>query len=238
MDLNNNIDFVGLPGSGKTTLSRRVNASLNQAGRLATNPISQLNENLSGWSRPLAKLPYATYGWIQDPTLPFEYFQSSQKNPNIALLYNWLFVRGVMVWHRARPEITLYDQGMIQAVWSFRLSESEEVVALFQKRLLNTYSETPTLIVCVEAAPNVLGTRLAARANNPSRVDVGRSAAFGIGDALGAYRFTKEEIVRKLVETLPHATMLTVQNNDRADLAANVEVIVTEIEKRAGNTQK
>lgn len=221
-----------MPGAGKSTLSRRVCATLNRTDNTAIDPVSRLNEKPADFRRPLAKLPYAAYGWLQEPVTLFRYISRDNQGLNVALLYNWFFVRGVTQWYAATGQgVTLCDQGMIQGLWSFKLSEPDHVVALFRDSLLNAYPKMTSLIVSVSATPEIVASRLADRNNNPSRVGVGETALFDLSDTLDAQRYT-EEVIDQLVDVRPQSTILTLQNDDRGDLENNVEMIVDEIRMR------
>lgn len=226
------LEFVGVPGSGKSTISRRVAETVRNSGNCSFNePTHFINGQLPLPIRPVAKLPYAGYGAVHEiPRMRRYITRNGSTSLNPSLLFNWLFVRGVVEWNSGRNWATALDQGLIQAFWSFRLSESDETVAFFRRRLLEVYPETPSLIVCVEASPETVETRLASRVDNRSRVGV-RPASFDTEESWKAYRYTRG-IVRKLVASRLEVAMLTLQNDDQAELAANVESVVDNMEAR------
>jgi len=221
------VEFVGIPGSGKSTLSHRVVRTFANMENISSvnQPTYVINERLPPFLGPVAKLPFAGYGSVHENALleqciSFNHFTFS----NLSLLYNWLFVRGVFRWYSTPNRITALDQGLIQALWSLRLSESREMVSCFQNRLLEIFPRTPSLIVCVEVSIETAKERLANRSANPSRVGVGPDASFTVGEALSTYSYIKD-VVRGLVESRPHAVLCVLPNEEKADLTANVEVV-------------
>jgi len=219
------VEFVGIPGSGKSTLSHRVVRTFANMENISSvnQPTYVINERLPPFLSPVAKLPFAGYGSVHENALleqciSFNHFTFS----NLPLLYNWLFVRGVFRWYSTPNRITALDQGLIQALWSLRLSESSDIVSCFRDRLLEIFPRTPSLIVCVEVSIEAAAKRLANRSANPSRV--GPEASFTVREAFSAYRYVKD-VVRGLVESRPHAVLCVLPNEEKADLTANVEVV-------------
>lgn len=226
------VEFIGPPGAGKSTVARRVCIGLREAGISTRSPVAAINNQLSPAIRPLAKLPYVTYGGLKTPTLLFEYARQSLPSEfNTPLLFNWLFVFGVTSWNRSQPGVTLYDQGMIQALWSFHLSERNHVVDFYRRKLLATYPESSTLLVRIEASSEVIYTRLRSRTINDSRVSPESSAEFTVRDAMRAYE-TVTETIRQLAEVRDQISVLTFQNNNSSDLEVNVQEIVGEVRSR------
>lgn len=226
------LEFVGVPGSGKSTISHRVVEALTvREDCSVSEPTYAINGRLS-LSQPIAKLPYIGYGAIHEWKLVRWY--ATQAGPvalNPLLLLNWLFVRGVVEWSLFRSRATALDQGLIQALWSFQLSESADTVSFFRRRLLEVYPRTSSLIVCVEVSPQTARARLEDRIDNQSRVGPGRTASFDVSESSEAYQSTKG-IVRELVNSRPGAAMVTLQNDAQTDLAANVESVVEEMKTR------
>jgi thymidylate kinase len=221
------IEFVGVPSSGKSTLSYHVAETLANAEGIpfVSQPTYVVAERLPAFLRPVVKLPFAGYGAVHEKALLEQCISSDHLTfSNLSLLFNWLFVRGVSQWYSAPNRITALDQGFIQALWSLQLSESSDIVSCFRDRLLEVFPRTPSLIVCVEVSIETAKERLANRSANPSRVGVGPDASFTVGEALSAYRYIKN-VVRGLVKSRPRAILCVLPNEEEADLTTNVEVV-------------
>lgn len=227
------VEFVGVPGSGKSEISHRVAKVLRSSGRYPfSEPTHLINSRLPPPLRLVAKLPYAGYGALQELKLLDRFVNRAKVSSlNPALLFNWLFVRGAVEWTLIRNQAATLDQGLIQALWSFRLSEADDTVALLRRRLLEVYPKMNSLIVCVEVSLDAARSRLASRSNNQSRVGTSPATSFDVKESWDAYRYTRE-IVRRIVDSRPGATMLRIQNEDQADLAANIETVVSGVETR------
>ncbi len=224
------IEFVGLPGVGKSTIARRVLAKLEEGEVPAWSPIAEINNKKSPIIRSLAKLPYVFYGWLRNPALVFDYaMQVRNGRMNKILLFNWLYVHGVVEWYLARPGITVCDQGLIQAVWSFHLSESDHIADFYRRILLENYPNHVSLIVQIEASPQIIRSRLGSRAVNDSRVEAEKTATYTVLDAIRAYE-SVTDAVRELADSRDAVSVLTLKNNDRSDLKYNVNKIVSYFE--------
>lgn len=223
------LEFVGIPGSGKSKTSHRVVETLrSQQQRPFWEPTYTISK-YSRWSfRQAAKVPYIGYGGVHKQAVARQYISQKGLSLNPVLLFNWLFVRGVVEWSVHRNHDTALDQGLIQALWSFRLSEPEDTVAFFRQRLLEIYPRIRSLIVCVEVSSQTAEVRLAQRGDNRSRVGTGLDASFNTEEAQSAYRYIKD-IVYELVDSRPEVAMLTLRNDDQSDLRSSVESVIQEM---------
>lgn len=223
------VEFVGVPCSGKSTLSRHVIAELNQHGRTPNNPTYNINNRTPAGFRPLAKLPYTAYGFGLDRSIIRDYIRSvGVRDVNPRLLFNWLFSTGVAKSYLSRPEITILDQGLVQALWSIVLSESDAAIEFFTKRLRLDYPKIPSLIVFVESSPKTVDERLQYREVNDSRVGPAATSPYSVPDAFSTLEQLSETL-QQFARSRTEITLVKVENETRDQLRANTCQIVDDI---------
>lgn len=162
------VEFVGLPAAGKTTLAVRLAEGLRE--------LAIPTDLLCEWPAPAGapylrrrqKVPLALGAALRHPVtaaaLVGLVLRSRQETPSDALrvLYRWLFLLG----HRERgwQGVRVYDQGLVQALWSllYRATPPEgflERAARLTARLL----PARTVLVLVRADEETWTDRLAVR---------------------------------------------------------------------------
>jgi hypothetical protein len=230
------LEFVGVPGSGKSTISQLVVEALIDSRNCWFSEPTRVIGDLPFPYRLASKLPYAGYGATHELALMRWYASHANAvSLNTLLLFNWLFVRGVVEWNVSKKRAIALDQGLIQALWSVFLSESEHTVSFFRRRLLEVYPRTSSLIVCAEVLPQTANSRLASLVDNQSRVGTDRTASFDTNASWQAYQSTKQ-VVHELVDSRPRTRMMTLQNNNRGDLGGNVMSVVSEVKSQIQNS--
>jgi hypothetical protein len=151
---------------------------LNAGGHEVSEPTWTIDRLPSGSDRRLSKLRIAATEGLSRPGRSLAgagaVLATSQSNPAGYPLgiVNWLYLAGLYRNAARRPGITLFDQGVLQAIWSVVYgSESrrglaiESWVALAGERLT-----TDSLAVFVEADDATVRSRLARRTESKSRL--------------------------------------------------------------------
>lgn len=119
------VEFVGLPGAGKTSLSRATAAALRARGLRVSEPVTRLNELAAG-RRAATKLASCTRQAARAPATAATLVRlvAASRQPSWALavknLINLLLQQELS---RAAPagHVALHDQGVFQALWSLEL---------------------------------------------------------------------------------------------------------------------
>jgi thymidylate kinase len=222
------IEFIGIPGAGKSTISKRAVHLMSKDDVCVKQPTYDINNGLSSLVRPFAKIPYVVYEsmGIKNTALSTYIKQKGIYHLNFKLLFNWLFVNGVIGWEVGKKQITVLDQGLLQALWSFHLSEPEHTTELFRSVLLSDkFPKSPTLIVCVNVKSKIAKTRLSKREKNPSPVGSDESTPYNPTDAIESYRHIKENVIPSIIKKREDTAVLSLNNNDRSDFDENVKKI-------------
>src|SRR5258708_2736630 len=118
------VEFVGLPGVGKSEASRVLAGVLRQRGHAGFEPSYQLDHETAPARRVAAKLWLAARGWAYRPHQSRLWLQallesgqeSAQRLRAVAL--NWFYLVGSARRSAERPGIHVFDQGLLQAGWS------------------------------------------------------------------------------------------------------------------------
>lgn len=225
------VEFVGVPGAGKTTISRRAVVALAGERRVAQ-PTYAINEVFGPPRRQLAKVPYVLRGAVASPDFPLRYAGIASARLRPSLLFNWLYATGAA--HRAarRDAITVFDQGQVQAFWSFVVSEPGDVVSFARRALLEVLPDAPHLLVFVRASRDVVSSRLGARASTQSRIDPNGPPGRSVDDALEAVERVAD-VAARLAAARPDVSLVEVRNEDRADLEAGTAAVVDAIREHA-----
>ena len=157
------IELIGLPGSGKSHISRLLAARLREAN-LPANELTRTIGHRTGLKRIAAKSGFTLIFLLFHPLLAVKTLlavartkQSSCRNL-FKSLFNMLFIRGLLSTLRNRDRIVLLDQGLIQALASVHFGASRGLPASFLASL-----PPPDLVIRVVASPGTLVSRLTAR---------------------------------------------------------------------------
>jgi len=171
------IEFFGLPGVGKSTLSHLVASLLLERGYAVDEVTYELDHNRGKFQRIRAKLA-AVAGYVcRHPV---------QTQTDIACILatkqatwgdirrsisNWLYVASVMSQKRTGGRIVILDQGLAQAVWSVGFAARETSWLELCSRAADRRVFKPDLVVEVKAGFQNVGSRLASREERISRID-------------------------------------------------------------------
>lgn len=142
------IEFIGMPGVGKTTLSKILSEKYKRDGSFNVKEPTNKVENLKKFERVLYKLRLMIRACIMNPILVFNILyvviKSKQKRlfDFIVVLTNLIFIVSLYKEKLRHKEISIYDQGLFQAIWAMIYSSNnyeniefvEKVIKLVLKK--------------------------------------------------------------------------------------------------------
>ena len=221
------VEFVGLPGVGKSTLSHRAASDFKAEGSRVTEPIRRIDDR-SNLHRVLSKGRFATEHTLLRPRTAFSLARilsaTEQRSTAdyVRVGFNLQYVAGVILNARSTTGVTLLDQGPYQGVWSAGLRSTTDWESLFDRfdRFLSRTS--PDLLVLVEADRETITERLRSRKDGDTRFD-STPATFDHG--LNGYEALKNRLDRS--NTGPKT--IVVENETRDDLQTSVNRITDAI---------
>lgn len=173
------IELFGLPGSGKSRLAAELARAPEGAG--LDRPSSRIAPDIPVSVRVPRKLGLAAAECARHPgrsaaaARAMLGSQPEGRTSGARRWFHWLVTQRLMSSARARPGVHLFDEGVLQALWSVGLrgharSALDRIAAEPARWAL------PDLVLVVEAPTDELDRRLSARPSRHSRVQEGDDA--------------------------------------------------------------
>jgi len=171
------IEFVGLPGAGKTTMSRRVTELLLDRQLTVDETTYDLSRKYRRLPGLLVKSTYLTRYAVAHPRLAFSDSVGIAATQQATLLdlgksiFNWMFIASLTSRKRSPARLMILDQGVAQAMWSIGFAAQRETWLDELCARAQTSAHKPDLLIHVRADFQKIGDRLATRAQRLSRMD-------------------------------------------------------------------
>lgn len=173
------IEFVGLPGSGKSTISHEFADALRDSGREVREPVWTNYRLLSERDRRSRKIRIALRESILHRLQAFRGLRSilgtDQSRPADypSMLLNWFYIAGLCREAARHSGVTVFDQGILQALWSVAYGSSAATrMSIDEWSCLAGDCLPPgSVAVIVEADAATLKARLARRGGGRGRLD-------------------------------------------------------------------
>ena len=235
------VEFVGLPGAGKSALSRQVAGLLRAAGVMASEPIARLDGTGTA-SRTLTKVRYGLGAAAAAPLTGTRWVRAflAMKQRSLTdigrVALNWFFLAGLTDELKNRPGVHLLDQGIFQGLWSAAYAAREGAIKPPELigRLVQTLPPR-MLVIMVETSPDSLRRRLHQRLGGDSRLE--RDLARGesdqsMGRAVAAFSSMQELLA--LLERRGTIALMRVRGEDPELLQVTAEAVAGRILAAAG----
>ena len=176
------IEFMGLPGSGKSTIAALLEADLRRSGIAA---ISQSADQAPFVLRHCRRLLRIVRNAKRDWRLYRDAFRliraSGQKSPMDLAKVTWNFWNVIAVITDCRASgnaVTIVDQGLFQAIWSIQLSSTKEIPSDDWSVLAQSAGVSDMLVVNVRSEIGVARNRLFNRAFKLTRLSSQASGGY------------------------------------------------------------
>lgn len=168
------IEFFGTPGSGKTHLSDIAYRELNKNTINVVSKLSVAIGRMNSIKRVIIKIFFILYLMVINFSVVFSViklvreFNSKADRVLIKLVFNFLYVVGVMKYCKNNNQILIMDQGISQSIWSciFHGNNVDYNCDTVSSLLLIIFSKiklTNILMVHVHVETNKIETRLKTR---------------------------------------------------------------------------
>ena len=233
------VEFVGLPGAGKSEVSRAV-AKVLRARRLAVfEPSYELDHATPPAERRSSKLWLAVRAWAQSPrqsrfwlrTLVRSRQESRRRLGDAAI--NWFYLLGSAQRCAGVPGIHVFDQGLLQALWSIGYAARRaEVVSPELLGRLTRALPRRAIVVFVDADLRIIRNRLTGRVKGRSLLE--RDLTNGHAAACLAKATQILLRVEEIAWQLAHvhdAVVVRVNSDTAGSLPTSAAVIVDAIEE-------
>lgn len=170
------VEFFGLPGVGKSTLSHRVVQILRQRGIPVREPTQVGMQILDRHTRIIKKGMFIALEMLISPKsvwLSARIIASSKQKSALDFIktyLNWLYVSSLLRTHINKLGIHIFDEGILQALWSIAFTaEGLDLSKITRIALRST--AIPYLIVVLQANHETVERRLTERPVCHSRLE-------------------------------------------------------------------
>jgi len=222
------IEFIGLPGSGKSYLCTRMSETIQRMPSQAPFAVYPPVDSEARAKVLLRKLLRATLFVVRHPASAVRFLSLMSKSQQDSLpvgitkTLNLFSEIGRKEWSRGK--IPACEQGVLQAIWSIALeAKTPDIGGLV--RAASPY--LPRLVVHVEADRSELLRRLEDRTSGGSRLDRmprrDREEALHDGETLFA------EIVADWMRSRPDHRYLRIRNTDASDIDELIDRILASL---------
>lgn len=233
------VEFLGLPGVGKSSIAARTAQRLRAQGL----SVRELGEDFrhSRWPsrRRAQKLICLGRQFLRKPRNACRAWRAiaatRQRSARdlIKNTVNWFYLREALRSGSGDLAVTIVDQGLAQAMWSIYLTSRSLTRFGLEAELREWFSE-PTTFVLVSAKTESVARRLAERPGRASRTEKYAHPAYSLGHGtkvLGDVRSLLED----LCEEDDRFDLVEVDNDQENDIEAVTGPIVELIMTRAGH---
>lgn len=217
------IEFISLPGSGKSTISNSLVMELNKYDlnyNNATFNISRKNKIL----RVLYKFYFCLIIFFKENAIfkksLKKIIKTNQKTlvDLIKVTTNYFYVYGVITDARSKSKKIVLDQGIIQAIWSINYSANNRIKL---SELLNDNVQ-PNYIIQVECKLDIIKERLKKRKKLESRME---EANFNNYETIINNYNSFIEDVREIISK-ENINIIILKNEVPTDIEKNVQIIL------------
>lgn len=181
------VEFFGLPGSGKTFLSRRLVDAFRSNG-MHVSDRSILLSHMSSTRRIILKVSLVLWWLPRNARLLREVVslvlscKPIRPRKTLKLLYNWLYIISLIKAELRSNDIVVLDQGIGQALWSTlfygqKRPDSESMVGILES-VLGSFGPISVHVIHVHASDNLIKRRLSERSNGRSPLDLDRDTVW------------------------------------------------------------
>jgi thymidylate kinase len=169
------VEFLGLPGSGKSTLSRRVAEHLLRQGRPVEQPSHALAHGISRaerLARKSARVAREALCHPADALRALGAMRGTQRRTGdyVRMAFNWLLVADLLRRRPAGGGIHLHDQAVLQALWSIGFGGVPGAARRVAARLGDRVPRADVVVI-VRVSREAMLRRLAGRVDRDSRLD-------------------------------------------------------------------
>ena len=226
------VEFFGMPGVGKSVLSGKV------AQILSTNeiPVEQtaylMSHQMSRFKRAFIKLLHVIKELLLHPRYAFlsikTILQTQQKTPLdlIKVIFNWLFVSSLIRNKRYYNGVSLFDEGIFQALWSIGISGKDGTLRIMSP--LFSTMPIPNIVVVPQASFATVKSRMDGRERHDSRLEKESTELL----EFAGYLFSEiKAILQSLREEHNDLHVYIVDNDFTEDLEINAKKITSEIKR-------
>jgi thymidylate kinase len=219
------IEFFGLPGAGKSTMSRLAADLLLQRGIVVDEITYTLDHRRPGVERQLTKLGQLLRYAAAHPGRALSDSVRITVTRQATLLdlgksiFNWTFIAAIAWQNRSSTNIAFLDQGIAQAMWSVGFAARHENWLDRLRAVTRGMALRPDLVIHVRANLQTIGERLASRRRRVSRLD----ALHGDYKALQRAETQSDTIMRRLRAS--GVPVVEVENNDPAQLRSGAQLV-------------
>lgn len=225
------IDFLGIPGSGKTTLSHLAAEILREEGITVVEPTYCINNEMSILHRYLTKSWYSLKLTVFKPAWAlywlFIILQSRQKTLKdfLLMIINCFYILEIYRQYSLYDYICFLDQGICQAILS--LSFHSRTKFFIEKKLIIAFDFLSTLdfrVVHIEASVDTIIQRLKKRRKKQSRLERLKNTAKPVQLIRDEKR--KIECLLAMLCKLLNADIVTVDTNSSESIHSAAQQIV------------
>ena len=219
------VEFIGLPGSGKSTIARKVHFELIKSGISCALPVLDIDEQKSGLKRAILKLYYSALAAVSVPLFTAQVVhtclfsqQKTAKDLN-KCLRNFLVFRILLNKYRKSRDVFLFDESLLQAIWSLGLGNKDINLNKYIP-IIYTEKTAPDLLIYTKCLPETIFKRVRKRNDN------GRFQKLISADPLFInIAISNICLLVKSASQLQDILHLTIGNDDKSDINATVSLI-------------
>jgi len=233
------IEFIGLPGVGKSTLSHRVAEILGQRGWRVDQPTYAVDHEMRYWERLLLKLMRVSAEVIFHPAHALRSVRAilatrqASAADFIGVTVNWLFVSSLLRKSDRRPGVHIFDEGLFNVLWSIGFSASSPRTAPLLKELAREGSTA--VVALIEADVAAIRERLDLRKHGQSRLERAGATDDSWEQAGRALQQVKATL-QMLADEGADARMVAVRNAAGENLDALANRLATTFEEWLGSS--
>lgn len=230
------VEFLGLPGVGKSSVSHRVAEILVEKGLPVRQPTYTLDHGPSPLVRMIRKSWWVALESLGHPVYALASLRALQATGQhstrilLKMMFNWLLVSALMRRGQQEHAIHLFDQGIFQALWSIGLGARDGAIDRVGRDLAGRFP-APTMVAVIEADVATIATRLGSRGGVDSRADAWNAAdtqSFRLSMSLLE---EAKGLLRSLSEPFKSIRTILVHNDHETDLESSAARLAGDIER-------
>jgi len=217
------VEFLGLAGAGKSTVSGAVGAVLRERRIPVTEPTYRLDHVVSGYTRRALKFWYSLRRAIRRPWEGVRWARTVFGSRQRALVGSWvetmnlLYLLELIRSESAVPGVHLFDQGLFQALWSLAYdAAAAHVISPPVLERVRRSLPPISVVIVVETSLATARGRLQERPGATSRLQRARQAAAALERATAILRPIEAAASQLAAEG--RIVLLRVSNDNDADL--------------------